>query len=96
MLHSALARQAHNEDSEAQKTLRRPAWAIASAWLPTEVPWPDAEMAEGFGGVAARRNTILVAWGEPSVSWPKQIKIEKNWEINASKVLRCFRGANKV
>ncbi len=74
---SALLLQAHNHQGEGQETPQEPVCAAASVLPLTEVPCPHSEMPDGFSRMAARRKAILVAWGEPSACWRKQIKVEK-------------------
>ena len=43
----------------------------------TGARWWDGEMPDGFRRMPARQKPILVAWGQPLISWRKQIKVEK-------------------
>jgi len=71
---------AHNNQGEGHETPPEPGCAAANVQPLAEAPWPVSEMPVGISRMAARRKIILVAWGEPSAFWRRQIKVKKGKE----------------
>ena len=66
-----------DEDIEAGQDMPlEPGGSAAIVQPLNAVPWWDGEMPKRCGRRVARPKGIPIAWGRPSVSWRKGIKVE--------------------